>query len=141
MSAQPLETRLLKSIANRKGDVFLRRDFDSLGEYDQVGRGLSKLVQSKKLIRLGYGVYARTTVSPFSGQVLPKRGLQTVTEAVERLGVQVIPTTLQRSYNSGSTTQVPTGRVIGVNGRIRRKLGYNGMTVQFEYHKTRSEFS
>jgi hypothetical protein len=55
-----------------------------------------------------------------------------MTEALGRVGVETRLTQFQRDYNSGRTTQVPTGRVIGVNKRIRRKIGYNGWTAQFE---------
>jgi len=37
-----------------------------------------------------------------------------------------------QDYNAGRTTQVPTGRVVGVRQRVRRKIGYNGFTLSFE---------
>jgi hypothetical protein len=55
-----------------------------------------------------------------------------MTEALARLGIQARPTRLQTEYNAGRTTQVPTGRVIGVDRRVRRKLGYNGCEFRFE---------
>lgn len=46
--------------------------------------------------------------------------------------VETAPTRMERDYNAGRTTQVPTGRVIGIKGRLRRRLGYNGFTLSFE---------
>jgi hypothetical protein len=43
-----------------------------------------------------------------------------------------VPTRLERAYNAGETTQVPTGCVVGVTRRVRRKLGYGGFNLSFE---------
>ena len=53
-------------------------------------------------------------------------------ELLRKLGVQVVPSSAERDYNSGKSTQVPTGRVIGVKGRVVRRIGYNGRYVSFE---------
>lgn len=47
-------------------------------------------------------------------------------EAMRKLGIKTAPSTAEKAYNAGRTTQVPTGRVIGVKGRVAHKLGYNG---------------
>ncbi len=39
---------------------------------------------------------------------------------------------MQRAYSEGRTTQVPAGRVIDVGRRVRRKIGFNGMSMTFE---------
>ncbi len=132
MKPETLETRIEKRIARKRGDVFLRADFEDLGGYDQVGRVLRQLVKQGQLLKLGYGIYSRAVKSPLTGQLIPPKGLTTVTEAVKRLGVETAPTRMERDYNAGRTTQVPTGRVIGIKGRLRRKLGYNGFTLSFE---------
>lgn len=132
MSPTTLETRLVKRIARKQGDVFLRADFDDLGGYDQVGRGLRKLIAKGQLIKIGYGVYARAVKSPISGKPVPPKGLATLTEAVARLGYKTVPTRLEQEYSAGKTTQVPTGRVVAVQGRLRRKLGYNGISLSYE---------
>ncbi len=132
MKPETLETRIEKRIARKRGDVFLRADFEDLGGYDQVGRVLRQLVKQGQLLKLGYGIYSRAVKSPLTGQLIPPKGLTTVTEAVKRLGIETAPTRMERDYNTGRTTQVPTGRVIGIKGRLRRKLGYNGFTLSFE---------
>lgn len=132
MRAANLETRVAKRIARKRGDVFLREDFRDLGGYDQVGRALRGLVRNGQLLKVGYGVYTRAVKSPFSDKPVPPKGLATLTEALERLGVEITPTRLEQDYNAGLTTQVPTGRVVAVRGRIRRKLGYDGVSLSFE---------
>jgi hypothetical protein len=132
MSGERLEGRVLKRIARKRGDVFLRADFRDLGGYDQVGRVLRGLVRDGKLLKLGYGVYTRAVKSPFSDKSVPPNGLATLTEALKRLGVEITSTRLEEDYNAGRTTQVPTGRVVAVRGRIRRKLGYDGVSLSFE---------
>ena len=132
MRAENLETRVMKRIARKRGDVFLRADFKDLGGYDQVGRVLRGLVRKGLLLKVSYGVYTRAVKSPFSDKPVPPKGLATLAEALRRLGVEITQTRLEQDYNAGRTTQVPTGRVVAVRGRIRRKLGYNGVSLSFE---------
>lgn len=133
-SIQPdsLEARLEKRIARKRGDVFLRADFDDLGGYDQVGRALRGLVRRGRLMKIGQGLYTRASTSPFSDTPVPPKGLGTLTEALRRLGVEPLPSRLQQAYNAGKTTQVPTGRVVAVRGRVRRQIGYDGVYLKFE---------
>ncbi len=132
MRAENLETRILKRIARKRGDVFLRTDFKDLGGYDQVGRVLRGLVRKGQLLKLGHGVYSRAVQTPFSDKPIPPKGLATLREALGRLGIETAPTRMQRAYNEGRTTQVPTGRVVAVTKQVRRKIGYNGIFLSFE---------
>jgi hypothetical protein len=129
---ESLEQRLGKRIARKRGDVFLREDFRDLGGYDQVGRVLRKLVRKGDMLKLGYGVYTRAARSPFTDKPVLPRGLRTMKEALTRHGVEIVPTRLEEAYNAGKSTQVPTGRVVGVRGRVSRRLGYNGVVLGYE---------
>jgi hypothetical protein len=130
---QTLERRITSRIAKKKADVFVRDDFTDLGGYDQVGRSLRNLVAKKKLLKVGYGLYARAARSPLTGRTVPRVGLREIAcQALDRLNVKTAPSSYERAYNAGRTTQVPTGRVIGVTGRISRKIGYDGKYVTFE---------
>jgi hypothetical protein len=91
---------------------------------------LRELVRQGQLVRVGQGLYARAQAT--SGEPVPTRGLATLTEALERVGVAAMPTRLEQAYNAGQTTQVPTGRVVGVDRRVRRKIGYNGVFLSIE---------
>jgi hypothetical protein len=129
---ESLEERLEKRIARKRGDVFLREDFRDLGGYDQVGRALRRLVRKGELLKLGYGIYTRAARSPFTNKPVPPKGLRTLKEALTRLGVEIVPTRLEEAYNAGKSTQVPTGRVVGVRGRVSRRIGYDGVVLGFE---------
>lgn len=130
---KPLEKRIAERIARKKADVFVRDDFKDLGGYDQVGRSLRRLAAKGQIVKIGYGLYARAMASPFSGKTVPKRPLPTLAaEALARLNVETVVSSSAAAYNSGLTTQVPTGRVIGIKGRISRKIGYDGKFVTFE---------
>jgi hypothetical protein len=113
MKPETLEDRLLSRIDRKRGDVFLRADFEDLGGYDQVGRALRKIVREGQLLRVGQGLYARARPSMTSGELVPARGLATLTEALGRVGIETVPTRLERAYNAGETTQVPTTRPVG----------------------------
>ncbi|MCB1838843.1 MAG: hypothetical protein KDI61_01090 [Alphaproteobacteria bacterium] len=130
-----LESKITYRVKRSAVSVFVRQDFEDIGGYDQVGRILRQLVQKGLLINIGYGVYARAKQSALSGKVIPEKPLpELAQEALNKLGVKIIPTKAQKAYNEGNTTQVPTGRVIGVKGRISRRIGYNGKYVSFEQY-------
>lgn len=133
MAGEKLEDRILRRIASPENAVFMRTDFSDMGSYDQVGRALRGLVREELLVKIGQGLYARARRSALDGKLRPERGLDTLKEALRRLGVEIVPTCAERAYNSGRSEQVPTGRVVGVRGkRIRRKIGYDGMFLGFE---------
>lgn len=127
--AKRIETR----IARKRVNVFLRSDFQDLGGYDQVGRSLRSLTAKGRLVRIGYGVYARTTLSPVSRKPIPAQPLPALaTEALARLGIEMAPSSFAQAYNAGTTTQVPTGRAIAIKGRFSRKIGCYGTYAVFE---------
>ena len=128
-----LEERIAVRIARKRVNVFLRSDFRDLGSYDQVGRALRYLVAKGQLVNIGYGLYARAASSPLSGKTIPAKPLPMLAaEALRRLNVETAPASFTRAYNEGATTQIPTGRVIAVKGRISRKIGYDGKYATFE---------
>ena len=128
-----LEDRMAYRVERKRGSVFLREDFGDLADYDQVGRSLRRLVAKGKLVKIGYGLYARATRSPLSGNTVPEKSLPSLAvEALTRLKREVRPSREARAYNEGGSTQVPTGRVLAVKGRISRKIGYDGKYVSFE---------
>ena len=132
MKPKSLEERMTQRIARKRGDVFLRSDFSDLGDYDQVGRALRTLTRKGQLMKIGQGLYARAEKSPFGGMLVPPKGLETLREALRRLGFETYPTRYEEAYNAGRSTQVPTGRVVAVRGRVRRQIGYNGVFLKFE---------
>lgn len=126
--------RIKRSVANRNADVFMRADFMPFGSQAQVGRALTELQSKGALVKLGVGVYAKAKPSVLSGKPIPIKPLEVLApEVLKRLGVQVGESRQTREYNSGSSTQIPTGVVFSVGKRrIQRKLGFNGKLVEYE---------
>lgn len=121
-------------IESIQSPVLLRKDFSDLGSYDWVGRNLNKLIQKDKLVRIGYGLYAKAKRSALTGEIVPIVPLPTLgKEALKRLGFETFPTEAEVKYEEGSSTQVPTGRSIGVKDRISRKIGFGDAYISFEY--------
>jgi hypothetical protein len=103
-SMQALEKRIVSRTARKKTTVFLRKDFEDLADYDQVGRSLRKLVARGKLVKIGYGLYAKAAVSPLSGTVMPTAGFRELAQqALRLLEVAVVPSSYERAYNEGRT--------------------------------------
>jgi hypothetical protein len=128
-----LEAKIRLRISRMKSGIILRKDFEDLGEYDQIGRALRILASKGKIVKIGYGLYARATQSLLSGQPIPEKPLPGLAkEALERLGVETAPSSLEKEYNAGRTSQVPTGRLIAVKGRVSRKIGYKGAYISYE---------
>ncbi len=128
-----LESKITYRVKRSKAPVFVRDDFKDIGGYDQVGRILKGLVKKGALVSLGYGTYARTKKSSVTGAIVPEKSLpELAKELLGKLGVKIAPSSAEKAYNSGESTQVPTGRVIGVKGRVVRKISYNGRSVFFE---------
>jgi hypothetical protein len=128
-----LEGKIAVRIARKQSSVLLREDFDDLGGYDQVGRALLALTKKGKLVKIGYGLYAKTRVSSLTGKTVPVEPLPVLARnALNRLGVAALPSQAETDYRQGRSTQVPTGRLIGVNKRISRKIGYNNIAVNYE---------
>jgi Family of unknown function (DUF6088) len=130
------ETLLFKMsarIRRKRNDVIVRQDFLDLGGYDQVGRCLLRLVKEGKLIKIGQGIYVRATLSPLDARPSLPRSLNSlVLDAMKKLGIPTGLTAMEIKYNEGNTTQVPTGRVIGVRKRVRRRIGFSGYSMRFE---------
>ncbi|MCX2862633.1 DUF6088 family protein [Paucibacter sp. PLA-PC-4] len=126
--------RIRRSVANRNADVFVRADFVTFGSQAQVGRALAELQGKGALVKLGVGVYAKAKLSVLSGKPIPVKPLEVLApEVLKKLGVQVGESRQTREYNSGSSTQIPTGVVFSVGKRrIQRKLGFNGKLVEYE---------
>ena len=123
---QTLPEKIEQRIDRKKGeDVFLTREFAKLGGEDQVLRALRTLVKRGRLVRLGYGVYGRATVSRISGKPMlysPEGFAGAARQALDKLGVEWEPTEAERAYNEGRSTQIPVNPVVRVKGRFSRRL-------------------
>lgn len=94
-----LEGRIAIRIARKQSPVLLREDFDDLGGYDQVGRALLNLTKKGKLIKIGYGLYAKAKVSSLTGNTVPAEPLPVLARmAFDRLGVTALPSQAEIDY-------------------------------------------
>nr|WP_315456920.1 DUF6088 family protein [uncultured Sphingorhabdus sp.] len=133
VSVDTIEDRIERKVSRSKRNVFLRKNFEDFGSYDAVGRALKKKTESGRLIQISKGVYAKAEYSRLIGKPAPLVGIKTLaTEALVRLGYKVVPSSLEKNYNQGRSTQVPSGRMVAVNKMPRRRIGYDGKYVVFE---------
>jgi len=119
---QKVEYRIARK---RRDDVFLPREFTDLAGEDQVLRALRRLVREGRLIRLGYGVYARAVRSRLSGRVMidsPNGFSSAARQALTKLGVAWEPPESERAYNEGRSPQIPANPAVKVKSRFRRRL-------------------
>ncbi|NEP57104.1 MAG: hypothetical protein F6K31_08780 [Symploca sp. SIO2G7] len=133
-ASKTIQAQIADRIACSQDQVFTRQDFKDFANYKQIGRSLSQLVAKGQIMKIGYGLYAKAGISPLSNRIVPLRGLRDLaTEALKKLNIEVVPSSYDRAYNEGRTSQIPTGRVIGVKKRTARKIGYDRKYVTFEY--------
>ena len=135
MALNTLESRVRYRLSRSNDLVFAPKDFLDLSDRrDQIGRVLRKLVAEKSLVRIARGLYANTTISSVTGKIIPADTLPALAkEGLTKIGAHVVPSRAEQAYNSGETTQVPTGRVIAIKGkRISRKFGYDGKYIVLE---------
>lgn len=135
MALNSLKVKIKYRISRNAGMVFVPADFDDLSGRDQIGRALRELVDDGVLIKFGRGLYAKARRSTLSNRVVPARPLpELAREALTRkLGVEVVPSREQERYDNSRSTQVPTGRVIAVKGRVSRKMAYDGKSITYQY--------
>jgi hypothetical protein len=53
-------------------------------------------------------------------------------EALTKLGVRWEPSSWERAYNEGRSTQVPVNAVVRIKGRFARQLSYRGKPLVLE---------
>jgi hypothetical protein len=135
MALDTLKSRIKYRINRSKATVFTPGDFFDLADRDQIGRVLRQLLKEEALIRFGQGLFAKAKRSALTGKVIPLKPLpELAREALtEKLKVEVVPSKEMQAYNEGRTTQVPTGRVIAVRGRVSRKMAYDGKSIKYQY--------
>ena len=128
------QTRIARSIGRSKRDVFLRADFEKLGSPSRVTRAISELINKGKLVKLGYGVYAKAVPSPVTGNPIPRKVLESlVVEAFESLGIPADLGAARSAYATGSSGQVPMSVTISTGSRrVSRKLKLGNREVIYE---------
>lgn len=125
MKKRTLKDRILTRIKKSKGYVFLRDDFKDLAGYDQVGRALRLLAKEEKVIKVGYGLYAKVRINGISGKPMiaaPGGFDQIAKEALNRLKVEWEDSAATKDYQKGTSTQIPARNQLTISGRFTRKI-------------------
>lgn len=134
MSRYSLKERMLRSLALRKGEVLMRADFERMGSPSQISRVLKELMADGKIVRLGYGTYAKARPSSLSGKPVPRVSLaELAQETLQKLDVPARLGRAQRAYAEGRTTQIPVRTTFDTGSRrITRKITVGISTVRYE---------
>lgn len=136
-----LEKRIQYRIKKSKDAVFMLSDFLDLSDRDQIMRALRKLIQKSLIIKVGQGVYVKAEKAIINGDLIPVINLTEIGKIVaKKLKIKTIPNKYELWYNEGKTTQVPTGYVISVLGRINRKIGFNGVYIKYETVRNKDKY-
>lgn len=139
--ADILEKRIQYRIKKSKDAVFMLTDFLDLSDRDQIMRALRKLIKAELIIKVGQGVYVKAEKSDITGNSIPIISLSEIGRIVaQKLKVKTIPNKYELWYNEGKTTQVPTGFIIAVLGRINRKIGFNGVYLKYETVRNKEKY-
>jgi len=125
---------MIRSLSMRRSEIILRSDFTPIGSQSQISRILNEFVSEGRLVRIGYGVFAKTRISSISGKAVPREPLEVLAEeTLRRLRIDAIPGNAQRDYASGQSTQVPVQAVFNTGRRrISRKLMLGNRSVRYE---------
>lgn len=129
-----MRERMIRSITMRRGEIIMRSDFTRMGSQSQISRLLADFVSEGRLVRLGYGIFAKSRISSISGKAVPREPLEVLAqEAFRRLMIEAKPGKAQREYASGQSTQVPIQAVFDTGQRrISRKLTVGNRKVRYE---------
>ena len=135
MPLNTLKSKIKYRINRSKAAVFTPGDFLDLSDRDQVGRVLRQLVTQGSLIKFGQGLYAKARRSSLTGKLIPIKPLPDLAKEAlsDKLKVKVVASSEMARYNKGDTSQVPTGRVIAVKGRVSRKMAFDGKSITYQY--------
>ena len=128
------QTRMAMSIASSQSDVFLRDYFDRFGSPSRVTRAIQELIKERRIVRLGYGVYAKARPSSITGNPVPRQPLESLAEqALAALNVKFDLGKARAEYAAGMSTQIPMAVVIRpINSRTKRKISVGSREVIYE---------
>ena len=129
-----LHERIESSLSRSGGKVFLRKEFDPFGGYDQVGRALRGVIAKGLLVKAGYGVYVKARKSSLTGNPVPVEQLVDIgIAALSKLGIDARPSAAAAEYMAGRTTQMPMADALRVGkARVCRKIGFGAKTLRLD---------
>lgn len=91
------------------------------------------MVKERLLIKLGCGIFSKTNPSLLGNKTILAKDFPSVArEALDKLKIRTYLTKAELDYNSGISTQIPTGLMVAVNKRVARTISYNGRSIKYE---------
>lgn len=105
--------------------VFLRSDFNDLGDYSKVTRALQQICKKNILLRIGHGVYTKIRLNRINNNLMfasPGGSDAVLLEVLNRLNIPYEFTGLTADYFAGKTTQIPALVEVKINKRFSRKI-------------------
>ena len=128
-----LKFKILDKTNQMSNSIVLRQDIQDMGSSRQISRCLKDLVEIGELIKIGYGIYAKSYISENIGKPIIKDGFdQACKEALTRLNVSWEPGSAEKAYNAGLSRQVPVRIIVCLKSRFRRHLSYGNRKLIVE---------
>ena len=114
-------------------NIVVREDIEDMGSPRQISRCFKDLVEIGKLVKIGYGIYAKASVSKTLNKPVIQGGFgQACKEALTKKGVEWEPGSAEQAYNAGLSTQVPVRTIVQLKSRYRGHLSYGNRKLIVE---------
>src|SRR5579883_3281449 len=128
-----LKFKVLDRIKQISENVVLREDIEDMGSPRQISRCFKDLVKMGELVKIGYGIYAKSYLSENLNRPVIQGGFdQACREALTKLGVKWEPGSAEQAYNSGQSTQVPARIIVKLKSRYRGHLKHGNRKLIIE---------
>lgn len=134
MPQSTVKEKLILKIKRSSSSVFLRNEFDKLGDYRQVSRAVSEVTASGMLIRVGFGLYAKARPSTLDGKPVPTLPLLNIgLEIMKKIGIQADVGRDTKDLREGRSSQVPMLPIINIGkARVSRKIIVGKREIVYE---------
>ncbi|MFA6409781.1 MAG: DUF6088 family protein [Gammaproteobacteria bacterium] len=128
-----IKSKMQKKLDALTSNVILRKDFIDLGDQRQISRGLKQLVKDNKLVKIGYGIYAKSKISKYTNRVVIANGSDfAFREALDRLNVKWEPNWAEKENVSGRSTQLCAAIMVRLKSRFRRSIYTSNSKLLYE---------
>lgn len=128
-----IKFKVLDRIQELPGNIVLREDIKDMASPRQISRCLQALAEMGELVKLGYGIYAKSYLSEYINKPVIKGGFdQACKEALTKLGINWEPGSAEQAYNAGLSTQVPVRIIVRLKTRYRGQLNYGNRKLIVE---------
>lgn len=132
-----IKSKMLKRLEAIPSNAILRKDFVDLGSQRQISRGLNQLISDKKLVKIGYGVYAKAyftdQLASFTNKPLILGGSESAfKEILNRLNIAWDINWAEKENLAGESTQLCAVAMVRLKSRCRRNIYYGNRKLLFE---------